>query len=330
MKSRDNERDRYNFALIGASGFIAPRHMKAIRDTGHDLVAATDPFDSVGVIDSFFPGARFFTEIERFDRHLEKIRRKSDSERVQYVSICTPNYLHDAHARLALRIGASAICEKPLVVNPWNLDTLEEIEQESPGTVYTCFQLRCHEQLKAFRKKLHAQQNRRRADVVLTYITRRGAWYQISWKGQDEKSGGIIANIGVHFFDLLIWLFGDVHDHRMHLREKDKAAGVLELEHARVRWFLSVDGDDLPRSYKEADRYALRTLTMDGENIEFSTGFNDLHTQVYREIFQGKGLGIKEARNSIQTVYKLRYMDITNPGDDCHPMMNGVAGDDYE
>ncbi len=315
--------DQFNFALIGASGFIAPRHMKAVRDTGHTLVAATDPSDSVGIIDSYFPDARFFTEIERFDRHLEKIRRRSESEKIHFVSICSPNCLHDAHVRLALRVGASAICEKPLVVNPWNLDALEELESESPGNVYTCFQLRCHNALKAFRENLLSQSRRRRADVVLTYITRRGAWYQISWKGQEEKSGGIIANIGVHFFDLLIWLFGDVHEHRIHLREKNKAAGVLEMENARVRWFLSVDGDDLPVSYREANKYTLRTLTMNGENIEFSSGFNDLHTQVYRDILAGKGLGIKEARKSIQTVYKLRYLDLSVSDQDHHPILEG-------
>jgi UDP-N-acetyl-2-amino-2-deoxyglucuronate dehydrogenase len=313
-----------NFALIGAAGFVAPRHMKAIRETGNILVAAVDPHDSVGVMDSYFPEARFFTEIERFDRHLEKLRRKSAEERVHYVSICSPNYLHDAHIRLALRLHASAICEKPLVINPWNLDALAELEQESEGRVYTVFQLRYLPGLVELKQQLAAAPGRERADVVLTYITRRGAWYPVSWKGSEEKSGGVAMNIGIHFFDLVMWLFGPVEQSEVHLRGPDRMAGCLQLAGARVRWYLSVDAQDLPPAAQAAGQAAYRSMTVDGSEIEFSTGFENLHTRVYEETLAGRGLGIADARPSVQAVYDIRTAEVQAGGGERHPML--VAG----
>ena len=310
------------FALIGAAGYIAPRHMKAIKDTGNQLVAAVDPNDSVGIIDSYFPQARFFTEIERFDRHLEKLRRKGEG--VDYVSICSPNYLHDAHVRLALRTNAHAVCEKPLVINPWNLDALEEFEEENGRRVYTIFQLRLLPALAALKKTLTESPPSERADVTLTYITRRGAWYGVSWKGSEEKSGGVAMNIGIHFFDLVQWLFGAVHENLVHVKQPARMGGCLELEHARVRWFLSVDGKDLPESVKAAGGYAYRSLTMDGEELEFSSGFTELHTGMYKEILAGRGFGIEAARPSVQTVYDIRQADVTPPRNNAHPLIAGT------
>ncbi|MBN1557358.1 MAG: Gfo/Idh/MocA family oxidoreductase, partial [Lentisphaerae bacterium] len=303
-----------NFALIGAAGFVAPRHMRAIRETGNRLVAASDPHDSVGVIDSYFPEARFFTEIERFDRHLEKLRRRSDEERAHYISICSPNYLHDAHVRLALRLGAHAVCEKPLVINPWNLDQLAELEQEHGARVYTVLQLRHLPALRTLKTQIEKGALTGRADVVLTYITRRGAWYGISWKGAEEKSGGLAMNIGIHFFDLVLWLFGEAEASAVHVRQTDKMAGVLELERARVRWFLSVDEGDLPDAVRRDGRHACRSLCVDGEEIEFSSGFEALHTRVYEGVLAGTGPGIAEARPSIQLVYDIRRAEMTAPG----------------
>jgi UDP-N-acetyl-2-amino-2-deoxyglucuronate dehydrogenase len=309
-----------NFALIGAAGFVAPRHMRAIRDTGNRLVAATDPHDSVGVLDSYTLDARFFTEIERFDRHLEKLRRKGEGSRVHYVSICSPNYLHDAHCRLALRVRAHAICEKPLVLNPWNLDPLVEIQEETGCRVYTILQLRLHPVLVEFRRTLEATHGSR-ADVVLTYITRRGAWYHTSWKGLDVTSGGVATNIGIHFFDMLMWLFGRCESMSLHLRDDQRAAGTLELERARVRWFLSVSADDLPEVVRAAGRPAYRSFTHDGAEIEFSSGFDDLHTRQYEEILAGRGFGIEEGRPAIELVSTLRQLPITSPGADAHPLV---------
>lgn len=300
-----------NFALIGAAGYIAPRHLKAIRDTGNRLVAATDPSDSVGVIDSYFPDSRFFTEIERFDRHLEKLRRKSPAEAVRYVSICSPNYLHDAHIRLALRVKAHAICEKPLVINPWNLDQLTELEDEFGMRVYTVLQLRTHPALLDLKARLEREGANGKRDVVLTYVTRRGAWYDASWKGREEKSGGVTMNIGIHFFDLLVWLFGAVEASEVRLRGPRRAAGCLELQRARARWFLSVDGADLPENCRRTGKVAHRSLRVDGEEIEFTEGFADLHTRVYEEILAGHGYGIADARPSIQAVYDIRHAPIT-------------------
>ena len=307
-----------NFALIGAAGYIAPRHMKAIKNTGNELIAAMDPNDSVGIIDSYFPNARFFTEIERFDRHLEKLRRLNHKNSVKYISICSPNYLHDAHIRLALRVHAHAICEKPLVINPWNLDALEELEAEYSTHVYTILQLRYLSSLVDLKKKLEKQQNREKADIELTYITRRGHWYGVSWKGSEEKSGGIIMNIGIHFFDLLIWLFGKANQSSVHLMNKYKAAGVIEFDWARVKWFLSVDENDLPDSYRKEGKYAYRSLQMDEEEIDFSTGFEDLHTRAYKEILNGNGFRIHDARDSVQLVYDIRHKNLVGIKNICH------------
>ena len=302
-------KDSKNFSLIGAAGYIAPRHMKAIKDTGNELVAAVDPFDSVGIIDSYFPEARFFTEIERFDRHLEKLRR--EGQKVDYTSICSPNYLHDAHIRLALRTGSHAICEKPLVINPWNLDALSELESEYKTHVYTILQLRLLPSMIALKEKFDKQQNRERLEVNLMYITRRGHWYQTSWKGDESKSGGVMMNIGIHFFDLMIWLFGDVQHNKVNLRTAQKSGGVLELEWARVNWFLSVDEKDLPEETRAAGKYAHRSMTIDGEELEFSTGFTDLHTKSYEEILAGHGFKIQDACKSVQLVHEVRTTDLS-------------------
>jgi UDP-N-acetyl-2-amino-2-deoxyglucuronate dehydrogenase len=310
-----------NFALIGAGGFVAPRHMQAIADTGNQLVAAVDPFDSVGVLDKYFPDARFFTEIERFDRHLEKLRHREDEQRVDFVSVCTPNYLHDAHVRLALRVKAHAICEKPLVISPWNLDQLADLEAEHGRRVYNVLQLRVHPALKALRDELHGQANRQRAEVSLTYVTRRGRWYLVSWKGAEEKSGGLAMNIGIHFFDLLIWLFGRVENSAVHRSEERAMGGVLELEHARVRWYLSVDPNDLPEGHLAAGKHAYRSITIDGQELEFSNVFTDLHTLVYQDILAGGGYGIEDARPSIDLVHRIRNSKVESPGTFAHPLV---------
>lgn len=312
-----------NFAMIGAAGYVAPRHLRAIRDTGHDLVAAVDPHDSVGVLDSFFPETSFFTEIERFDRFLEKLRRKSEEERTHYVSICSPNYLHDAHVRLALRLHAHAICEKPLVTNPWNLDALAELEAESGCCIHTVLQLRLHPSILALKEKLEADRNRKRAEVCLTYITRRGPWYRYSWKGIEDKSGGIGTNIGIHFFDLLIWLFGAVEKSTVHVSTPRKMAGALELESARVRWFLSIDGGDLPSECAGSGRPAFRSITIDGEELEFSEGFGDLHTRLYEAVLAGRGFGIADARPSVELAYSIRKSEPVPPQGDAHPLLVG-------
>ncbi len=312
-----------NFALIGAAGYIAPRHLKAIYDTQNTLVAAVDRHDSVGIMDRYFPDAAFFTEIERFERYLEKLRLQGDEQRVHYVSICTPNYLHDAHVRLALRTGAHAICEKPLVINPWNLDALAAIEAEQAGNIYTVLQLRLHEPLVQLKAKLDAEPQDTRHDVVLSYVTRRGKWYDYSWKGDEAKSGGVAMNIGIHFFDLCIWMFGAVERCTVHLREARRVAGVLELERARVRWFLSIEKDDLPAGYLEQGKPAYRSMTIDGEEVEFSSGFTDLHTRVYEDILAGGGYRISDVRPAIQVVYDIRHAEIDTRRDGAHPKLKG-------
>lgn len=294
-----------NFAITGVAGYIAPRHLAAIQDTGNRLVAAVDPHDAVGLLDRYAFDVRFFTEFERFDRHLEKLRRGPEGQRVQYVSICSPNHLHDAHIRLALRVGADAICEKPLVINPWNLDALQEIERETGRRVRTILQLRVHPQLMALRDRLLADRSKRH-DVQLTYITARGSWYDVSWKGDDERSGGIVTNIGIHFFDLLIWLFGPVGRSEVHVRDTHAAGGFLELERADVRWFLSTDNRDLPFTPEPGKRTTHRSITVDGAEIEFSGGFTDLHTRVYEGILAGGGFGIDDARPSIELTSAIR------------------------
>lgn len=309
------------FALIGVAGFVAPRHLKAIHDTGNGLAAAVDPHDAAGVLDRYFPDARFFTEIERFDRFLDKRRRGPEEDRIGWVGICSPNYLHDAHIRLALRAGAHALCEKPMVINPWNLDALETIERETGRHVYTVLQLRLHPSLIALKQELEANPAAARADVVLSYVTRRGHWYDISWKGSEEKSGGVAMNIGIHFFDLLSWLFGNVRESVVHLRDARRMAGRIELDRARVRWFLSVDGRDLPEGYLASGKTAFRSITLDGREIEFSEGFTDLHTRIYEQMLAGRGFRISEARPSIELVYRIRHDPLATEDDALHPVL---------
>jgi UDP-N-acetyl-2-amino-2-deoxyglucuronate dehydrogenase len=308
-----------NFGLIGAAGYIAPRHMKAIKETGNNLMAALDPFDSVGIIDSFFPGSAFFTEPERFDRHMHKLRR-SGAQHIDYVSICSPNYLHDSHIRMALRNQADAICEKPLVLNPWNVDALAEIEQETGRKIYNILQLRHHHSVVSLKEKVAKEPADKIYDIDLTYITSRGSWYFFSWKGNMEKSGGIATNIGIHFFDMLCWIFGDVKQNIVHLSSSDKAAGYLELSKARVRWFLSVDNDDIPMEIRAKGQTTYRSITIDGDEIEFSGGFTDLHTHTYQNILDGKGFGLDAARPSIIIAHEIRNMKPSGLSGDYHPM----------
>lgn len=311
-----------NFAVIGTGGFVAPRHLKAIRDTGNRLVAAVDPKDSVGVLDQYTFDVRFFTEFERFDRYLEKLRRGPEAGRVDYLTVCSPNYLHDAHCRLGLRVHADVICEKPLVINPWNLDALEALEEETGHRIWTVLQLRAHEKLIALREKLQSSTPAGgKHDVVLTYVTARGNWYDVSWKGQEEKSGGVPTNIGIHFFDMLSWMFGPVEGTRVHLNEPRRTAGFMELERARVRWFLSVDSRDLPFPLQPGGKTTYRSITVDGTEIEFSDGFTDLHTRVYEQTLAGRGFGIKDARPAIQLVHELRKAPLSPPTSDAHPIL---------
>jgi UDP-N-acetyl-2-amino-2-deoxyglucuronate dehydrogenase len=316
----DNPVTPKNFALIGAAGYIAPRHMRAIKDTGNHLVAALDPFDSVGIIDSFFPNADFFIEPERFDRHLDKIRR-SGQEKIDYVSICSPNFLHDAHIRLALRNDAHAICEKPLLLNPWNLKGLEDIEQQTGLRIYNVLQLRHHPSIIALKKKFDKMSDEKMHDVQLTYITSRGKWYHYSWKGDIKKSGGVVTNIGIHFFDMLSWIFGKVQGSTVHLAKEDKSAGLIQLERANVRWMLSLDRNDLPEKVKQTGQTTFRSILVDNEEIEFSGGFTDLHTVSYREILEGRGYGINDAANSIEIAHMIRNQKSVGKQGDYHPFI---------
>jgi UDP-N-acetyl-2-amino-2-deoxyglucuronate dehydrogenase len=310
-----------NFALIGAAGYIAPRHLKAIKDTGNNLLAALDPFDSVGVMDSYFPNADFFVEFERFDRHIEKLKREKNVN-LDYVSICTPNYLHDSHIRMALRSGADAICEKPLVLNPWNLDALLDIEKETGNKVYTILQLRLHPSIIALKEKIANGPSDKIYDVDLTYLTSRGGWYYTSWKGDVSKSGGIASNIGVHFYDMLAWVFGGVKQNKVHLHTHDRAAGYLEFEKARVKWFLSIDYDVIPEEVKEKGQRTFRSITVDGEEIEFSGGFTELHTKSYEGIINGEGFGLNDARKSIEIVHEIRNAELSEQiEDETHPFV---------
>lgn len=308
----------HNFALTGLAGYIAPRHLQAIRDTGNRLVAALDPHDSVGIIDSYFPDAAFFTEFERFDRHLERLRYSDDPQRIDYLTVCSPNHLHDAHIRLALRLGASALCEKPLVLNPWNLDALADLERQHPGRVNTVLQLRVHPRLIELRERL--RRSDRRHSVRMTYVTSRGTWYRYSWKGDVTKSGGVVTNIGIHFFDLLVWLFGGVVRNEVHLSEAERMGGAVELENADVQWFLSVDARDLPEAVRGVQP-TYRSITVDGEEIEFSGGFRDLHTRVYEETLAGRGFGIEDARPSIELVHQIRNAAVVAPRLEVHPVL---------
>lgn len=300
-----------NFAITGVAGFVAPRHLEAIRATGNRLVAAADPHDAVGILDRYAFDVRFFTEIERFDRHLEKLRRGRDEHRVHYLSVCSPNYLHDAHIRMALRVGADAICEKPIVINPWNLDALQDLERETGRRVSTILQLRLHPTLLALKQRLAEGGAARRHRVNLTYMTSRGAWYQVSWKGLQERSGGLATNIGIHFFDMLIWLFGSVRTSEVHVRDQWRTGGQLELEGADVSWFMSADPTDLPFDAVPGKKTTFRSITVDDEQVEFSDGFTDLHTRSYEEILAGRGFGIDQARPSIELAHRVREQPLS-------------------
>lgn len=292
---------KYNFVLLGVGGYIAPRHLQAIKDTGNNLLAALDPKDSVGIIDRYFLNADFFTEFERFDRYAEKRRRMAPEQRIDFVSICTPNYLHDAHIRFALRIGANALCEKPLVLNPWNIDALKELERESGKKIYTVLQLRLHPAIKALKGQIEKEEKKIKHEINLTYITPRGNWYLYSWKGDDAKSGGLATNIGIHFFDMLIWIFGPVKKAEVHYSDPRNVAGFLELENANVKWFLSIEAKFSPNQNK-----TFRSITVDGKEFEFSEGFTELHTEVYKDIMNGGGFGLDDVRPSIQLAHDIR------------------------
>ena len=305
-----NKQCKY-FGMTGVGGFVAPKHLKAIRDTGNQMVVALDKHDSVGVIDSYFPDASFFTEYERFDRYLEKQRLKENGQPISYVSVCSPNYLHDAHCRMALRVGADAICEKPLVVNPWNLDQLSELEQIYGKRIYNVLQLRYHPEV--LKLKQQAEFDSTRRDICLTYVTRRGKWYHNSWKGDPKRSGGLAMNIGIHFFDFLTWIYGLPTRNTVHVSQDSRMSGVLELEKARVRWFLSVDQADLPVQVVKQGGYAHRSITIDGNEFDLSNGFTDLHTAVYQDILAGGGYGVEDARASIELVHQIRNTMTTTP-----------------
>jgi len=311
-----------NFGIIGVAGYIAVKHLHAIKETGNNLLASLDKFDSVGRIDSYFPESDFFVEFERFDRHFDKLKRSGT--KIDYVSICSPNYLHDSHIRFALRQQAEAICEKPIVLNPWNIEALQEIENETGRKIYTVLQLRLHPKILELREKIRNGPKGKIYDIDLTYITSRGNWYSISWKGDIQKSGGVATNIGIHFFDMLSWIFGDTRKNIVHISEPHKAAGYLELENARVRWFLSLDYDDIPVKCKEAGKRTFRSITVDGEEIEFSEGFADLHTLTYKEILAGRGFGLKEARQSVETAYIIRNSKPVGLLGDYHPILKTI------
>jgi UDP-N-acetyl-2-amino-2-deoxyglucuronate dehydrogenase len=308
-----------NFGLIGVAGYIAVRHLKAIKDTGKNLLASLDKFDSVGILDSFFPKSDFFVEFERFDRHFDKLKRTGT--KIDFVSICSPNYLHDSHIRFALRHGADAICEKPIVLNPWNVDALQEIENETGRNIYTVLQSRLHPRIIELKEKIRNGPKNKIYDIDLTYITSRGNWYYISWKGDVQKSGGVPTNIGIHFFDMLSWIFGGVKKNVVNLSLPNKAAGYLELENARVRWFLSLDSGDLPPAAVNKGQRTYRSIVVDGEEIEYSDGFTDLHSLTYKEILAGRGFGLKDARQSVEIAYTIRNSKPEGLTGDYHPIL---------
>jgi len=308
-----------NFGIIGVAGGIAVKHLHAIKETGNNLLASLDKFDSVGRIDSYFPESDFFVEFERFDRHFDKLKRTGT--KIDYVSICSPNYLHDSHIRFALRHQAEAICEKPIVLNPWNVDALQEIENETGRKIYTVLQLRLHPKIIELREKIKNGPKDKIYDIDMTYITSRGNWYSISWKGDIQKSGGVATNIGIHFFDMLSWIFGPTTKNIVHISEPQRAAGYLELENGRVRWFLSVDYNDIPNEVKKACKRTYRSIRVDGEEIEFSEGFTDLHTLTYKEILAGRGFGLKEARQSVEIAYTIRNAQPVGIKGEYHPIL---------
>ena len=311
-----------NFGIIGVAGYIAAKHLHAIKETGNNLLASLDKFDSVGRIDSYFPESDFFVEFERFDRHFDKLKRTGT--KIDYVSICSPNYLHDSHIRFALRHQAEAICEKPIVLNPWNIDALQEIENETGRKIYTVLQLRLHPKILELREKIMNGSKDKVYDIDMTYVTSRGNWYSISWKGDIQKSGGVATNIGIHFFDMLSWIFGDTRKNIVHISEPHKAAGYLELENARVRWFLSLDYNDIPVNLRESGKRTFRSITVNDEEIEFSEGFADLHTMTYKEILAGRGFGLKEARQSVETAYTIRNSKPVGLQGDYHPILKTI------
>jgi UDP-N-acetyl-2-amino-2-deoxyglucuronate dehydrogenase len=307
-----------NFAIIGSGGFVAPKHMKAIKDTGNVLLASVDKHDSVGVMDNYFPNSSFFVEFERFDRHVEKLKKNGNP--INYFSVCSPNYLHDAHIRFGLRYGADVICEKPLVLNPWNIDTLMELEHEFGHKIYTILQLRLHPSVIALKKKVDESPKDKIFDFDLTYITSRGNWYYTSWKGDISKSGGIATNIGVHFFDMLSWIFSEVIENTINIHTHDRAAGYLVFEKARVRWFLSINADTLPQEVKDKGQKTFRSMTIEGEEIEFSDGFTELHTESYKHILAGNGFGIEETRKAIEIVHDIRTIMPIGVNGNAHPL----------
>lgn len=308
-----------NFALIGAAGFIAPRHLKAIKETGNNLVCALDKHDCVGIMDSFFPDADFFTEYERFDRHIDKLRKTG--KKIDYVSICTPNYLHDSHIRFALRQQAEAICEKPIVLNPWNVEALQEVEKETGKRINNILQLRHHQSIIDLKKRIEDGPKDKIYDIDLTYITSRGNWYYQSWKGEIQKSGGIATNIGVHFFDMLIWIFGQVKENIVHVQQTNKAGGFLQLERANIRWFLSIDYNDVPLEIKEKGQRTFRSISIEKNEFEFSEGFTNLHTISYQHILNGSGFGLSDIKPCIQTVYNIRNSTPIGLKGEYHPFL---------
>jgi UDP-N-acetyl-2-amino-2-deoxyglucuronate dehydrogenase len=314
-----------NFALVGAAGYIAPRHMKAIQETGNNLSIAYDPFDSIGILDSYFPKANFFTEFERYDRHLDKVQSDGGEGKIDFVSICSPNYLHDSHIRHALRNGADAICEKPLVLNPWNIEHLNNIEKATGRKLNNILQLRLHSSIIELKAKIDAAPKDKKHEVDLSYITSRGQWYYYSWKGVTDKSGGVATNIGVHFFDMLGWIFGKVQDKEIHISTESTMAGFLEFENARVRWFLSIDSETLPKEIKEKGQRTFRSIKINNEELEFSGGFTDLHTKSYEQILKGNGFASEEAKQAIDIVYDIRSMQAKN-SENCHPLCEKVNG----
>jgi UDP-N-acetyl-2-amino-2-deoxyglucuronate dehydrogenase len=312
-----------NFALIGAAGYIAPRHMKAIKDTGNVLIAALDKNDSVGIIDSFFPESDFFIEPERFDRHLDKLRRIA-KQKVDYVSICSPNFLHDAHIRLAIRNQAHAVCEKPVVLNPWNVEALMELEKETGKNIYTILQLRHHPSIINLKKAIENHKTEKKYDIDLTYVTGRGNWYHFSWKGDVSRSGGIATNIGIHFFDMLVWIFGEMQKSKVHINTPEKAAGFIELKNARVRWFLSVDAKDIPLNHQQAGKRTYRSILIENQEIEFSEGFTDLHTVSYNEILAGNGFRVADAMRSVVIAHQIRNSKTIAIKGDYHPFLKKI------
>jgi UDP-N-acetyl-2-amino-2-deoxyglucuronate dehydrogenase len=313
-----------NFAITGVAGYIAPRHLKAITETGNTLVAALDPHDSVGILDRFSHNARFFTEPERFDRHLEKLRRIGEEERVHWFSICAPNYLHDAHIRMAFRLNANAICEKPLVLNPWNLDALQELEAETGQRVFTVLQLRVHPQILALRERIRNSHQKKKHEIELTYITPRGPWYLSSWKGNLQRAGGLATNIGIHFFDFLLWIFGEVNHHEVHIAEEKRTAGFLDLERANVKWYLSLDEHDSPVKNVDGNSRTYRCISIDNEPLEFTHGFTDLHTEIYQQTLDGNGFGIDDTRATINLIHNIRFANPIGWQPHSHSMVHSL------